>query len=155
MYQLIEPQPTVDVSFWQIKHVPDQGVGLVNPDDLEGEFIPYSLEGGPHDGVQVIRRGGLWYWFRPAYHNWSNPLEDVGKALLPLEVFTARQIGLIANCINYSHNTPSGLPAHNILALVGHLYALLAPAIAHLSREQIKSVVDQYQTGRGEVRSER
>lgn len=150
MYHLIDPYPVApDISFWEFKHVTGKGIGLVDPNNLEGEFVPY-LKGLPHDGVQVVKRGGLWYWVRPAYYNQSNPLQDVRKALAPLGVFTGRQMGLIANCVNYAHNKPSGLPAHNIMALVGHLYGLLAPAIAHLNDEQIKSAIDQYQTNMGQ-----
>lgn len=39
--------------------------------------------------------------------------------------FNKRERGLIANCIHYTHNSPAGLPGHNLMLVVSKMASVI------------------------------
>lgn len=49
-----------------------------------------------------------------------------------------RELGLIHNCVTYTLNYPSGVPAHNLMLLISKLYAKHFPEV-----ELPKDIIDE------------
>lgn len=143
MFKVIHPQPQDDdISFWKLKEYPDLGLGIARNDDGLG-FIPFPADEDPV-GVKTIKRNHLWFWCRPCYFNLSNPVTNVRMTLQLLEIFSDRQMRLIANCLNYADNDPAGQPGHHDNLLVANLYTLLALTLLPLSEKQQTDLVETF-----------
>lgn len=124
MFLKMEPQPGVgDFSQRKIERHGDKGLGIMDSPP-NGGFIPFP-EVDP-TGVKIVSHNGLWYWARPRFSNPTLPIEQVRKTLQAFEeLFSDRQMRLIANALNYADNDPAGLGGHQAHILISKLYTLV------------------------------
>jgi hypothetical protein len=66
------------------------------------------------------------------------------------EVFSERELGLIANSNLYALNDPAGLPGHNLLVLIDKLDTLVALMAGRLSYEELRECVEVFKKDRAE-----
>lgn len=145
MFQKMNPQPGVgDVGSHVIEWHEDQGLGILDyyPD---GAFIPFP--GLDPIGVRIVRYNDEWYWAKPSFVNPTQPLKQVIKTLEPFkELFSDRQMRLIANALNYSDNDPAGLGGHQAVLLVAHLFTLvgLMGAQAEFTKSELAELIERF-----------
>ena len=114
----LEPHQEIDMPDWVIK--------------VEGADVRYK------------EIDGLWYFYRPAFFNNTHPLYMVKEVLGVYDVLDGRQMGILANMINYAHNNPSGLDGHNGYLIAEKLFVLIAFMLPRLGDDDMMDVLVNY-----------
>jgi len=145
MFIKLDPQPGVgDMSQRKIQRYGAMGLGIMDSPPDAG-FI--SFPGMDPAGVSIVQHKGEWYWARPTFFNPRQPLNQVITTLEPFsELFTDRQMRLIANTLNYVDNDPAGLGGHQAFMLISHLYTLVGLMSDHLNESELARVVEMFYT---------
>lgn len=58
------------------------------------------------------------------------------------QLFTERELNLIANCDGYALNNPAGLPGHNLMIIIHKLDTLAYAMSLSLTDEQLHNVFE-------------
>lgn len=144
MFVKMDPQPGVggDVGTRGIERHGDRGLGILDyyPD---GAFIPFP--GVDPIGVRIVQHNDEWYWARSGFYNPTQPLNWVITRLAPFkELFSDRQMRLIANALNYTDNDPAGLGGHQVLKLVSYLFTLVDLMAVSFDEAGLADLVDEF-----------